>query len=116
MIASPLFSILVAQYNNARFLQQAIDSVYAQEYANWEIIIVDDCSTDNSCEIYKEYEQDNRIHVFYNKENRGEGYTMSRRKLLLCQILTRRSILQAIYQFALLILQCSRRATTPTPL
>ena len=78
MIASPLFSILVAQYNNARFLQQAIDSVYAQEYANWEIIIVDDCSTDNSCEVYKEYEQDNRIHVFYNKENRGEGYTKKR--------------------------------------
>lgn len=52
MIESPLFSVLVAQYNNARFLQQAIDSVYAQEYANWEIIIVDDCSTDNSCEVY----------------------------------------------------------------
>ena len=78
MIESPLFSVLVAQYNNARFLQQAIDSVYAQEYANWEIIIVDDCSTVNSCEVYKEYEQDNRIHVFYNNENKGEGYTKKR--------------------------------------
>ena len=55
MIESPLFSVLVAQYNNARFLQQAIDSVYAQEYANWEIIIVDDCSTDNSSIVIKMY-------------------------------------------------------------
>lgn len=74
----PLFSVLIAQYNNARFLKQAIESVFAQTYTNWEIVIVDDCSTDNSCELYKDYEKDSRIHIFYNKKNYGEGYTKKR--------------------------------------
>ncbi len=75
---APLFSVLIAQYNNACFLKQAIESVCEQTYLNWEIIIVDDCSTDNSNELYKEYENDERIHIFYNKKNNGEGFTKKR--------------------------------------
>lgn len=44
----PLFSLLIANYNNGNYLQEAIDSVLSQSYKNWEIIIVDDGSTDNS--------------------------------------------------------------------
>ena len=75
---SRLFSILIANYNNGRFLQEAIDSVLAQTYANWEIILVDDKSTDNSSEIYKKYKDDSRFHIYYNDENRGCGYTKRR--------------------------------------
>ncbi len=75
MIKTPLFSVLIAQYNNGKYLQEAIDSIKAQTYTNWEIIIVDDASTDNSKELYKLYENDCRIKVYHNKENKGCGYT-----------------------------------------
>ena len=68
-------SILIANYNNARYLMDAINSIRHQSYHNWEIIIVDDCSTDNSLDIYKTLECDDRIHIFFNSSNRGCGYT-----------------------------------------
>lgn len=73
-----LFSILIANYNNGRYLQEAIDSVLAQTYTNWEVILVDDKSTDNSFEIYEKYKDDLRFHIYYNDENRGCGYTKRR--------------------------------------
>ena len=75
---NPLFSVLIANYNNGKYLMEAIKSVYAQTYTNWEIILVDDASTDNSHELYKELEKDTRIHIFYNDENHGCGYTKRR--------------------------------------
>lgn len=78
MSTSQLFSILIANYNNGKYLTDAIGSVYAQTYTNWEIILVDDASTDNSKELYKELEKDARIHIFYNEENKGCGYTKRR--------------------------------------
>ncbi|MBQ4478004.1 MAG: glycosyltransferase family 2 protein [Bacteroidales bacterium] len=58
MNANPLFSVLIANYNNGKYLMEVINSVYAQTYTNWEIILVDDASTDNSRELYKELEKD----------------------------------------------------------
>lgn len=75
---NPLFSVLIANYNNGRFLQEAIDSVLAQTYTNWEIILVDDKSTDNSFEVYDKYKDDSRFHIYYNDENKGCGYTKRR--------------------------------------
>lgn len=75
---NPLFSVLIANYNNGKYLQEAIDSVLAQTYTNWEIILVDDKSTDNSFDIYKKYELDSRFHIFYNEENKGCGYSKHR--------------------------------------
>lgn len=72
---NPLFSVLIANYNNGRFLQEAIDSVLEQTYPNWEVIIVDDKSTDNSFEIYEKYKDDGRFHIYYNEKNMGCGYT-----------------------------------------
>jgi glycosyltransferase involved in cell wall biosynthesis len=71
----PLFSLLIANYNNGKYIKETIDSVYAQDYTNWEIIIVDDASTDNSKEIYTEYINEPRIKVFYNEVNKGVTYT-----------------------------------------
>lgn len=78
MNQTPLFSVLIANYNNGIYLQDALDSIFRQTYDNWEIIIVDDCSTDNSIELYKKYEIDPRIHVYYNNCNHGCGYTKRR--------------------------------------
>ena len=44
----PLFSVLIANYNNGKYLMDAIESVRQQTYTNWEIILVDDSSTDNA--------------------------------------------------------------------
>lgn len=57
---------------------KAIESVRQQTYTNWEIILVDDASTDNSKELYKELEKDERIHIYLNEQNIGCGYTKRR--------------------------------------
>ena len=75
---SVLFSILIANYNNGRYLQEAIDSVLAQTYDNWEVILVDDKSTDGSKAIYEKYAADSRFKIYYNDVNRGCGYTKRR--------------------------------------
>ena len=74
----PLFSVLIANYNNGGYLQEAIDSVLAQTYDNWEVILVDDKSTDRSGAIYKKYAADGRFKIYYNDENRGCGYSKRR--------------------------------------
>jgi glycosyltransferase involved in cell wall biosynthesis len=78
MTNQPLFSVLIANYNNGKYLMEAIESVRQQTYTNWEIILVDDGSTDNSKELYKELEKDERIHIFLNDQNHGCGYTKRR--------------------------------------
>jgi glycosyltransferase involved in cell wall biosynthesis len=75
---SPLFSIIIANYNNGQYLQECIDSIIHQTYTKWEIILVDDCSTDNSHELYKIYEEYSQIKILYNDTNRGVGYTKKR--------------------------------------
>jgi glycosyltransferase involved in cell wall biosynthesis len=71
----PLFSVLIANYNNAHYIEEAIHSVFSQSYENWEIVIVDDASTDNSMEILSNYKNDSRIRIFSNDNNYGCGYT-----------------------------------------
>lgn len=71
----PLFSVLIANFNNGRYLLEAIESVCSQSYRNWEIVIVDDASTDNSKELYQELGKDERIHVYCNESNKGCAYT-----------------------------------------
>lgn len=44
-------SIIMPSYNTGRFIKETIESVLAQSYSNWELIIVDDCSTDNTAVI-----------------------------------------------------------------
>jgi len=74
----PLFSVLIANYNNGRYLEETLNSIYRQTYSHWEIIIVDDQSTDHSAQIYKTLEKDHRIKIFQNRENKGCGYTKRR--------------------------------------
>lgn len=78
MEQEPLLSVLIANYNNGCYLQEAIDSIIAQSYRNWEVVIVDDKSPDNSIEVYNRYKDDTRFHVYYNDENEGVGFTKRR--------------------------------------
>ncbi len=75
---NPLFSVLIANYNNGKYLMGAINSVRKQNYSNWEIIIVDDGSSDNSDELYKTLEHDKHIFVFKNESNKGIAFTKRR--------------------------------------
>jgi glycosyltransferase involved in cell wall biosynthesis len=65
-----LISIVLPVYNGAEFLKESIDSVLAQTYGNWELLILDDCSTDETPNIALEYEaKDQRIHYYRNEKN-----------------------------------------------
>jgi glycosyltransferase involved in cell wall biosynthesis len=79
MNTSPLFSILIANYNNSLFLTDCLKSIYKQTYNNWEVIFVDDCSTDNSLYVIETYaKKDSRIKIFSNEVNKGCGFTKAR--------------------------------------
>lgn len=65
-------SIIMPMYNMEAFICDAIESVIAQTYTNWELLITDDCSTDHSVKIVKEYaEKDDRIKLFSTHHNTG---------------------------------------------
>ena len=67
-----LVSIITPCYNASAFIEQTIESVLAQTYTNWEMLIVDDCSKDNSAEIIKNYaEKDGRIKYLKTETSSG---------------------------------------------
>lgn len=70
MAQNELVSIIMPNYNCAKFIAETIKSVLAQTYQNWEILFVDDCSTDNSVEIAESF-QDPRIRILKNEKNSG---------------------------------------------
>lgn len=80
MDTSKKISILMGIYNCAATLNEAIDSIIEQTYPNWEFIICDDGSRDNSYEIAKEYEKADpeRFMVIKNSENKGLNATLNR--------------------------------------
>ncbi|MFT4851461.1 MAG: glycosyltransferase involved in cell wall biosynthesis [Sediminicola sp.] len=74
----PLISIILPVYNGEEFLSQAIDSCLYQSIENWELIIVDDCSTDQSLDISKKYQNtDSRIKIIENEVNKKLPFTLN---------------------------------------
>ncbi len=68
----PLVSILLPTYNDASHIVKSLESVLSQSYENWELIIIDDASTDNSNElINKTIENNSKVKYILNKENQG---------------------------------------------
>lgn len=72
-----LVSVIMPSYNTADYIADSIKSVISQTYQNWELIIVDDCSTDNTDDIVS-YFSDNRIKYMKNKKNMGAAATRNR--------------------------------------
>ncbi|WP_430399730.1 glycosyltransferase family 2 protein [Flavobacterium sp.] len=71
---SGLVSIITPSYNSAKYIAETIQSVQNQSYDNWEMIIIDDCSSDNSEEVIIEIQKtDSRIHFFKLNQNSGSG-------------------------------------------
>lgn len=67
-----MISIALASHNGAQYIGEQIDSILAQSYQDFELIICDDCSTDNTWQILQEYaRKDNRIKIFKNEKNLG---------------------------------------------
>lgn len=74
---SPLVSICVPTYNNARYLRECLDSIVSQTYTNMELIVGDDGSTDDTVSIVQEYVDRYGIHFHKNHKNLGGGATSS---------------------------------------
>lgn len=73
-----LFSILIANYNNSRYLATVLASLQAQTCQDWEIILVDDASTDDFEEVMSHWGREERIRIFRNLRNEGCGFTKRR--------------------------------------
>ena len=73
-----LVSIIMPSYNTGRFIKETIESVLAQSYPVWELIIVDDCSTDNTDDVVNQYLADERIHYIKNDTNSGAAVSRNR--------------------------------------
>lgn len=71
--ATPLISVLITAFNREQYIEEAITSVLNSSYTNYELIIVDDCSTDNTARIIKSFMQENKsIQFFENEQNLGQ--------------------------------------------
>lgn len=71
---SPIISIIIPAYNAEKYLNLCIDSIISQTFQDWELLIVDDGSSDSTYEIAKEYEKtDSRIHLFKHETNKGQS-------------------------------------------
>ena len=73
-----LVSIIMPSYNTAQYIAESISSIQKQTYQNWELIIVDDCSTDNTDEAVQPFLSDSRIRYLKNDTNTGAALSRNR--------------------------------------
>lgn len=71
-------TVLIPSYNPGLFLKEAIESVFRQTHKKWNIILVDDASTDDSIEIIKNYLKDPRVKLIQNSKNLGQSKSMNK--------------------------------------
>lgn len=75
----PFFSLIVCNYNNGQFFNKCFESIKNQTYDNFEVIIIDDNSSDNSVEIISDLiKLDNRFKLYTNEENRGYSFSLDK--------------------------------------
>lgn len=74
-----LVSIIMPSYNSSKTIRASINSILAQSYDNWELLITDDQSTDDTLEIIKDLAaKDSRIKIFQNENNSGAGISRNK--------------------------------------
>ena len=73
-----MISIVMPSYNTANYIEASIESVRHQTYENWELIIVDDCSTDDTDEVVRPFLSDRRIRYLKNEQNSGAAISRNR--------------------------------------
>ena len=81
MLKLPMISFVVTSYNYEKYILKTLESIKAQTYRNFEIIIVDDCSNDNSCKIIEDFiseNQDLKITLIKQSSNQGQMASMIR--------------------------------------
>jgi len=79
MSVSPLISIIIPLYNSGMFITATIDSVLNQSYTNWELLLIDDASMDNTVAVAKTFQaKDSRINLYKNRTNKGTAYCRNR--------------------------------------
>lgn len=85
-IWNTMITVILPNYNHARFLPARLDSILQQTYQDFELIILDDCSSDNSCELIENYRNHPKVsHIIYNEENSGSTFRQWERGLALAQ-------------------------------
>lgn len=83
----PQVSVIMPSYNKEKYIGEAIESIIRQTFSDWELIIIDDCSTDHSVEVIRSY-QDDRIRFYENSfnigiaENRNQGIALATGKYI----------------------------------
>ena len=75
---SSLVSIIMPSYNTGKFIKESVESVLVQTYENWELIIVDDCSTDKTDDVISPLLTDARIRYLKNDKNSGASLSRNR--------------------------------------
>lgn len=123
MNRNPFVSVIIPNYNHARYLDERITSVLNQTYQHFEIIILDDKSTDNSIEVINKYAADPHLsQVVINKENTGlpfkqwkKGFELAKGELIwiaesddMCHSLFLESLLEPFFQHEECVLSFSR--------
>lgn len=81
----PAVSVIIPNYNHAQFLRRRIESVLRQTYTDFEVILLDDCSTDESHSILSEYANDQRVRVAFNTVNSGSSFKQWNRGVRLAE-------------------------------
>jgi glycosyltransferase involved in cell wall biosynthesis len=81
----PKISVVVPNYNHARFLRRRIDTILAQTRQDFELILLDDCSTDESTAILREYASDPRVRLDLNEINSGSTFKQWNKGVRLAQ-------------------------------
>lgn len=86
MNSTPLVSVIVPNYNHAPYLQERIDSILNQTFQDFELILLDDCSTDNSKDIINSYKDNIHVsHIVLNQRNTGNTFLQWERGITLAK-------------------------------